>query len=130
VLVSYGEGVRLLAELVDAGVSADRIIGLDGMFDPRVSSRAFPSDPARADGVRMIAPSGDRAFIGRLVADETLPQVVFGAQMYDCAILAALAAHAAGSDDPAAFAAADDRRVVRRALLLDGRRLHRQARRR
>jgi branched-chain amino acid transport system substrate-binding protein len=101
VMVSYGEGVRLLADLVEAGVPVERIIGLDGMFDPRVASRAFPSEPTRADGVRLIAPSGDRAFLGRLIGDETLPQVIFGAQMYDCAILGALAAQAAGSFDAA-----------------------------
>ncbi len=51
----------------------------------------------------MIGTTGSRAFIDRLVAVPDTQQVIYGAQMYDCAIVMALAAQAAGSTDPAVY---------------------------
>ncbi len=51
----------------------------------------------------MIGSTGGRAFIDRLVAIPDTQQVIYGAQMYDCAIVMALAAQAAGSTDPEVY---------------------------
>lgn len=103
VLVSYAEAVRQVSALVTAGVAASSIIGLDGAFSPNLATGAFPTDPAQADGLRVIGSTGDRAFIDRLLAAESLDQLIFGAQMYDCVMVGALAAQQAGSSDIAAF---------------------------
>ena len=104
VAITAGEAPRLLAAMIDAGVPADRIVGLDGMYVPRIAEQTFPDNPARLDGLTVIASTGDRAFASRL---ESVPasqdQVSYGAQMYDCAVTMALAAAAAGSADPAAI---------------------------
>lgn len=102
VLVSYDESIRLVGDLVSAGVSPTTLIGLDATFDPRFAERAVPSDPAAVDGMRVIGSTGSRAFIDRLVAESD--QLVYGAQAYDCAIIGALAAQAASSFDAAGFA--------------------------
>ena len=75
----------------------------------------------------VIGVTGDRAFLRRLNA---LPsgQVLYGAQLYDCAIVIALAAEAARSTDPAVVRSEAQRRPVRRPTVLDVRRLPGQAR--
>ena len=104
VAITAAEAPRLLAAMIDAGVPTDRIVGLDGMYVPRIAEQTFPDDPARLDGVTVIASTGDRAFDSRLVAvPASQDQVSYGAQMYDCAVTMALAAAAAGSADPAAI---------------------------
>jgi branched-chain amino acid transport system substrate-binding protein len=102
VLVAYGEAPRQIDSLVAAGVPASKIAGLDGLFNPLLAQRSF-TDPAEADGLRVLGSTGDRAFIDRLSAVPNQSQLVYGAQMYDCAISAALAADAAKSADPATF---------------------------
>ena len=101
VLVSYDESIRLVGDLISAGVSPATLIGLDSTFDPRFAERAVPSDPTLVDGMHVIGSTGDRAFIDRLVAESD--QLVFGAQAYDCAVIGALAAQAAASFDAAGF---------------------------
>ena len=103
VLVSYGEGVRAAPTLVNAGVPASAIIGLDGVFDPNFAQRANNPDPSLLDGMRVIGSTGDRAFLDRLVAVPDLNQYVFGAQAYDCTIIGALAAATAKSSDAKVF---------------------------
>jgi branched-chain amino acid transport system substrate-binding protein len=103
VLVSYGEAVRQIDSLVAAGVSTDKIIGLDGQLSPSLADRTFTSDPSKIDGMQVIAQTGDRAFIDRLAAVPGTGQVIYGAQAYDCTIIGALAAAAAKSADPAGF---------------------------
>jgi branched-chain amino acid transport system substrate-binding protein len=102
VLVAYGEAPRQIDSLVAAGVPSSKIVGLDGLFNPLLAQRSF-TDPAEADGLRVLGSTGDRAFIDRLSAVPDQSQLVYGAQMYDCAISAALAANAAKSSDPASF---------------------------
>jgi branched-chain amino acid transport system substrate-binding protein len=104
VAIAAGEAPRLLAAMIDAGVPANTIVGLDGMYVPRIAEQTFPENPARLDGLTVIATTGDRAFAGRLEAvPASQDQVSYGAQMYDCAVTIALAAAAAGSADPAAI---------------------------
>jgi branched-chain amino acid transport system substrate-binding protein len=98
IMVSYGEAPRLLADVVAGGYPADQIVGLEGFFVPTIASQAFPSDPTQADGLTIIATTGDRAFIDRLAAAPASdPQLSYAAQMYDCVVTLALAAAQAGS---------------------------------
>ena len=53
----------------------------------------------------MLGTSGDRAFTERLTAQPGQQQVVYGAQIYDCAIVMALAVAVAGSTDPVVYGA-------------------------
>jgi branched-chain amino acid transport system substrate-binding protein len=103
VLVAYGEAIRQIPALTAAGVPAANIIGLDGLFNPGLGDRSFPGNATQIDGVQVIGATGSRAFIDRLIADPATTQVVYGAQAYDCTIIGALAAAAAGTSDPAGF---------------------------
>jgi branched-chain amino acid transport system substrate-binding protein len=104
VAVTYEEAPRLLDQLVAAGVPASDIVGLDAMFVPNLAAMTFPSDPGRLNGLTAMGVTGDRAFLQRLAA---LPsgQIIYGPQLYDCAIVIALAAEAARSSDPAVYGA-------------------------
>jgi uncharacterized surface protein with fasciclin (FAS1) repeats len=106
VLGSYAEAPNLIAEIVRAGYPVDQIVGLDGLLVPRIAEQTFPDDPSRADGLTIIGTTGDRAITARLrEVPAPQDQLLYGAQMYDCAITIALAAIAAGSSDPAAVGA-------------------------
>ncbi len=102
IAVTYTEAPRLLDQLVLNGIPAASIIGLDAMFVPNLAQQTFPDAPQKLDGMTVMGVTGDRAFLTRLAA---LPggQVIFGAQLYDCAITIALAASAARSADPAVY---------------------------
>lgn len=104
VVVTYEEAPRLLDQLVSAGVPASAIVGLDATFVPNLAAMTFPSDPTKMNGFTAMGVTGDRAFLQRLHA---LPsgQIIFGAQLYDCAVVIALAAEAAQSADPAKYGA-------------------------
>jgi branched-chain amino acid transport system substrate-binding protein len=91
VLVTYEEGPRLLAALVEAGLAADTMVGLDAFFIPRLAE-VVGGDAAALDGFTIFGTTGDRAFLQRLVDDDPTGQVAFAAQAYDCAVTLALAA--------------------------------------
>ncbi len=95
VLVTYAEGVRLLGDLVAAGVDPARMVGFDSFLVPRLGEMAVPSDPTAIDGFRVVGTSGDRAFLERLAASDPRGQVVSAARAYDCAVVLALAGIAA-----------------------------------
>jgi branched-chain amino acid transport system substrate-binding protein len=94
VLVSYEEGPRLLRALVDAGVAANTMVGLDGFFVPRLPEITDAGNPGTVEGFTVMGSPGDRAFLERLVADDPRGQVAYAAQAYDCGIVLALAAEA------------------------------------
>ena len=104
VVVTYEEAPRLLDQLVSAGVPASAIVGLDATFVPNLAAMTFPSDPTKMNGFTAMGVTGDRAFLKRLHA---LPsgQIIYGAQLYDCAVVIALAAEAAQSADPSKYGA-------------------------
>ena len=87
VAIAVGEAPRLLAAMIDAGVPG-RPHRRPRRHERPADRRAdVPEDPARLDGLTVIATTGDRAFASRLA---TVPasqdQVSYGAQMYDCAV--------------------------------------------
>ena len=105
VLVSYEEGVPLLRSLVNGGIAATEIVGLDGMVTPRLAERTFPDDLTAIDGITLIGSTGNRAFLQRMAEDPSITELIYGAQAYDCAVALALAAEAAGSTEAADVAA-------------------------
>ena len=102
VVASFDEGLELLRQLDGAGFPLARIVVLDGLSRPDLATQLDPEEPSRVDGIRAVRSTGDRAITARLGAVEAAGDaVVYGAQMYDCAVTIALAAVAAGSNDPA-----------------------------
>jgi ABC-type branched-subunit amino acid transport system substrate-binding protein/peptidoglycan hydrolase-like protein with peptidoglycan-binding domain len=93
ILVSYEEGPRLLAALLDEGLDPTTMLGLDGFLVPRLASiTTGVGNESALDGFTVLASVGDNAFLQRLFADDPNGQVAFAAQAYDCAVVLALAA--------------------------------------
>ena len=94
-----------------AGPDAIQIYITDGMATGELGVLIDESNPGIASGMKgtqpAAAPSSGAAFFPQAFA-EFAPGVstIFSAQSYDCAILIALAAEAAGSNDSADIAAA------------------------
>ena len=104
VMVTFEETPRLLDTLINAGIPATQVMGLDGAFTPRLAQQTFPDSLERIDGLTVVGSTGSRAFIDRLV-QQPGQQVIYGAQAYDCAVAIALAAQAADSADPTVYGA-------------------------
>jgi branched-chain amino acid transport system substrate-binding protein len=92
ILVSYEEGPSLLGSLVNAGLPATQMLGLDSFFTPRLPAVSGATDPNLVEGFTALGTTGDRAFLQRLIAEDSNGQVAYAAQAYDCAITLALAA--------------------------------------
>jgi branched-chain amino acid transport system substrate-binding protein len=92
ILISYEEGPSLLGSLVNAGLPATQMLGLDSFFTPRLPAVSGATDPNLIEGFTALGTTGDRAFLQRLITEDPNGQVVYAAQAYDCAITLALAA--------------------------------------
>jgi ABC-type branched-subunit amino acid transport system substrate-binding protein len=108
VIIGFGEAATLIRQLIEGGVSADAIYGGDGLFGPALTDDVNPDDPGFISGMKVIGAAGGSDFNSRL--NEAMPaeeegNLIYGGQAYDCAIVIALAAVAAGSTDPADFIA-------------------------
>lgn len=106
ILISFEEGANLLMSLLSAGIDPTTMVGLDGFFAPRIGTMAGGSNPASVDGFTVLGTTGDRAFLERLIADDSNGQVAYAAQAYDCAIVLALAAEQVESARSATLALA------------------------
>ena len=106
ILISFEEGANLLRSLVSAGLDPTTMIGLDGFFAPRIGTVAGGNDPTVIDGFTVLGTTGDRAFLQRLLTDDSNGQVAYAAQAYDCAIVLALAAEQVESARSATLAIA------------------------
>jgi ABC-type branched-subunit amino acid transport system substrate-binding protein len=100
VVVSFAEGGPLVSGLLEAGLTPDRLYGGDGIFDPKFGEEVDPDNANVIDGMVFIGASGGVDFNTRL--NEALPgnekgNFIYGGQAYDCVVLLALAAQAAGS---------------------------------
>jgi len=104
VVVGFSEGAGLVAGLLDRAVPASSLYATEGAY-----SAAYPAavgdDPSRVDGMTVVGPVGEQGFVRRVEGD-TDGRVLYAATTYDCLIVAALAAEAAGTTDPAEIAAA------------------------
>ena len=112
VLIAFEEGVQLLQGLLAAGFSADALYGSDGVYLPDLPGAVDGTDPGVLDGLTLFstgAPQSEAyaAFSERLrEASGETGGLAWGARAYDCAVILALAARAAGSADGDAVIAA------------------------
>lgn len=98
VLIAFDEGGQIVAGLLEGGITADQIYGGDGVFSPTFVDQVDPSNPNVIDGMKVIGAAGGEDFNAR-IADAVEGNFIYGGQAYDCAIVIALAAEAAGSTD-------------------------------
>jgi ABC-type branched-subunit amino acid transport system substrate-binding protein len=100
VVISFAEGGALVSGLLEAGLTPPQLYGADGIFGPTFWEEVDPDNPNVIDGMVLIGASGGQDFNTRL--NEALPadekgNFIYGGQSYDCVVLLALAAEAAGS---------------------------------
>ncbi len=108
VMVSFDEGGKIIAGLLEGGATADQMYGGDGVFAPTLPELVDPSDPNVVDGLKVIGAAGGEEFNSR-IEDEVAGNYIYGGQAYDCVIVLGLAATAAGSvDGPAIIDAIGD----------------------
>jgi branched-chain amino acid transport system substrate-binding protein len=102
-LITFEEGAQILQGLIEAGSGpADiSIYGGDGVASSSLWEQVDPTDEAVLEGMKVTRPDADPEFNDRLA--EVAGDTTFGGQVYDCVTAIALAAEAAGSDDPSVF---------------------------
>ncbi|MBB6172351.1 branched-chain amino acid transport system substrate-binding protein [Nocardiopsis mwathae] len=105
IMVSFEEGVQIITGLIEAGVNADQMYGTDGLNDETLGNSVDSDNPGIIDGFQGTAPDvGEAEFIrGLQEFDENLEVLQFAGQVFDCAIVTALAAEQAESTDPTVF---------------------------
>ncbi|WP_419925040.1 ABC transporter substrate-binding protein [Candidatus Poriferisocius sp.] len=96
VLIAFGEGAGIIRGLLEAGVPAGAMYGSDGIFDPGLPGQVDPSSAGVIDGMKVIGAAGGADFSTRL-SEFTGGNLIYGGQAYDCVMVMALAALAAGS---------------------------------
>jgi ABC-type branched-subunit amino acid transport system substrate-binding protein len=106
-VIAFDEGVQLIQELLEAGVSADQLYGADGIRDTGLADSVDPGNPNVLDGMKGTAPDpgADPTFLDRFAEFAPDTETIFAAQAYDCTNLVALAAVAGGSVDSDTIAA-------------------------
>lgn len=95
------DGADTVRQLLEAGVGPERQFAATGLYSPDLWEAIDPNDPSVLDGMLGIQQGGDSApaFLERLAAATGGDYLAYGAEAYDCVVLLALAALAAG--DPA-----------------------------
>jgi branched-chain amino acid transport system substrate-binding protein len=104
------EGGIILSAMIEAGIGpADLpIYATDGLADDTLGAAVNEADPTVVDGIigtRPGATTEPTEFNSRLESEKGVTETTFAAQFYDCAIMTALGAVAADTDDPQAIAA-------------------------
>lgn len=102
------DGAQIISSLIGKGSGPDALptYTADGMQGSKFGETVDPADPGKVAGIKgtapAAAPSGiDHPFTAAFAA--TGVDTIFSSYYYDCTILMALAAEAAGSDDGAAI---------------------------
>lgn len=103
VVIGFGEATTLIRQAIEAGIDPAAMYVGDGLF-----ATTLPDDVgADIEGLKAIGAAGGEEFNTRLnenlAALDQEGNVIYGGQAYDCAIVIALAAESAGSDDPNDF---------------------------
>lgn len=97
-VLAFAEGAQILRSLLEINVPPSAIHAGAGMFDLELPSLVSPGNPATLDGLTVYGASGGDEFNERL--SETVGgNIIFGGQAYDCVMVLALAALAAGTDN-------------------------------
>ena len=106
VLIVFDEGVNLIRGLLEAGFDPSMMYGSDGIYRPDLNTSVNESDPDVLNGMTLFvasAPGSDAydsfntRLEGALEREGQEGNPAFGAQSYDCTVILALAAKAAGS---------------------------------
>ncbi len=110
VLVAFEEGLQILRTMVEQGVGPDaiQIYITDGMATGDLGSQVDEANPGVAATIKGTQPSaapraGAAFFPSQFATYAPDVDTIFSAQTYDCVVVIALAALAAGSNDPADF---------------------------
>ncbi|MFA9431426.1 ABC transporter substrate-binding protein [Egicoccus sp. AB-alg2] len=107
-LIAFDEGAQILATMVEAGLGPQNVpvYGADGLASDDLAGLVDPNDESILEGMKGTRPSpdADPEFLSRFQDETGLSDTTYAAQAYDCAMIIALAAEAAGSDDGAAIA--------------------------
>ncbi|MCY3576423.1 MAG: ABC transporter substrate-binding protein [bacterium] len=98
VLVTFSEGAQIIRGMLEAGIPPGVMYGTDGIYDRNLADTVDPSNPYVLDGFVALTAGGGDEFSGRLI-ERTGGDVAYGGQAYDCVVVLALAALAAGSTD-------------------------------
>jgi ABC-type branched-subunit amino acid transport system substrate-binding protein len=109
-VIAFDEGAQILATMVEAGLGPDNIpvYGADGLRSNDLAGLVDPNDESVLEGMRGTAPGGGDVsadFLERFTEETGVEDTTFAAEVYDCTMLIALSAVAAGSDDGAAMGA-------------------------
>jgi len=105
-VIAFDEGSQIIKSLIEGGISADKIYGADGVRSNDLANKVDPNNAAVLDGMKGTAPDpgADPDFLAELQEfAPDLTETTFAAQVYDCAVIIALAAVAAGTDNAASF---------------------------
>jgi len=109
VVIAFEQGVQILQGVIEQGVTPADIgfYGADGLRNPDLASLVNESDPSVLAGMRGTAPASaeNAEFLTALAeaAPDLGDNTQFAPQVYDCAVIMALAAEAAGSTDAEVF---------------------------
>lgn len=98
VLIAFAEGAQILRGLLEARFPPTAMYAADGIYDLGLATTVDPTNPNVLDGFVIVAAGGSDEYSARL-APLTDGNVIFGGQAYDCVMILALAALAAGSTD-------------------------------
>lgn len=107
-VISYEEGAQLIQGMIEAGIGPDTVAlyGADGVASADFPASVDPGNPNVLDGMTGTRPDSsiDPEFQSAL--EEYAPDLqdfTYAPQAFDCVTIIALAAVAAGSDDPSVF---------------------------
>lgn len=103
------EGATVLSAMIEQGAGpADiPIYTTDGLASDDLGAAVDEANPSVVDGIQGTRPGATEEpteFNDRLAAEKDVSEVTFAAQFYDCTVTLALAAEAAGTDDPVEMA--------------------------
>ena len=103
VIIGFAEAAQLIQGLIERGVEPSELYGADGVFSSTLNDEVDPANADAIDGMKVIGASGGEEFNTRLL--EQTEDLIYGGQAYDCTVILALAAEAAGSTDGPAILA-------------------------
>jgi len=108
VLIGFDESSKILTELFEKGFTPDKkgVYLVDGNIG-NATGEDFASTPGALVGVKGTFPSAEvsQDFKNKLLGvDPALIDFIYGPETYDAVVITALAAEAAGTDDPAKIA--------------------------
>ncbi|MDN5860240.1 MAG: ABC transporter substrate-binding protein [Pseudonocardia sp.] len=108
VVIAFEEGTQILQGLIEVGLGPNKVglYGADGLRSEELPELVAPGNPGVLAGMKGTAPASasDQEFITNLKAfAPDLVEVQFAPQVFDCVMIIALAAVAAGTDDASVF---------------------------